>query len=334
MTKLWKGSYFVQKDIDQIKDILSQQHIELEPYKEKTDQLIQQNGKMIRAEITVLFGRNSLKKQANQTVGIKKLHKAAAAIELLHLATLVHDDVLDNANKRRGLTTLQHFFGNKNTVYLGDQLFTKYFQMVTDVAPSKAFIAYHAAMMEKILAGELIQDTLKFQTEVTLPQYYEAIKGKTATLFSLAAVTGTWVENSDEYFEEKNPNFQAAFNFGYHLGMAFQMIDDLQDINPNSKTDKPKFEDIQNGIYTLPIILALENDHLFKKMISTQNIKSETIYKYFISHPELLQRSQAIAKNFLDQAQADLRKLADNSEITELNKLIDKIQSLLNLTNI
>lgn len=62
MTKLWKGSYFVQKDIDQIKDILSQQHIDLEPYKEKTDQLIQQNGKMIRAEITVLFGRNSLKK--------------------------------------------------------------------------------------------------------------------------------------------------------------------------------------------------------------------------------------------------------------------------------
>ncbi|OIL37187.1 geranylgeranyl pyrophosphate synthase [Oenococcus oeni] len=332
MTEFFGETYSYKQDIEKVKEILAQQHFNVEPYREKTEVLIQNNGKMIRALITILFGRYTLavnQKNYDQET-VFSIDQCAAAIELLHLATLVHDDVIDNAEKRRGLTTLQNFFGNKNTIYLGDILFTKYFYLLTSLAPSKEFIAYHSSAMEKVLTGELIQDALKFHKQTTLAEYYQAIKGKTATLFSLSAVSGVWLGKKNKQFDEDNLEFKNAFNFGYNLGMAFQMLDDLKDLNPLVKNGKPKFEDLKAGIYTLPIILALK-DKSFQKILNKGESNPFIIENYFIENPDYLKRCKDIIDHFLNEAQKALEFLIDSPESDQLNSLLTNLR--LNLEN-
>ncbi|MDN6968731.1 polyprenyl synthetase family protein [Oenococcus sp. UCMA 17063] len=332
MTEFFGETYSYKQDIKKVKEILAQQHFNVEPYREKTEVLIQNNGKMIRALITILFGRytlNASQEDHDQKI-IFSIDQCAAAIELLHLATLVHDDVIDNAEKRRGLTTLQNFFGNKNTIYLGDILFTKYFRLLTSLAPSKEFVAYHAAAMEEVLTGELIQDSLKFHKQTTLAEYYQAIKGKTATLFSLSAVSGVWLGRATKQFDEDNLEFKNAFNFGYNLGMAFQMLDDLKDLNPLVKNGKPKFEDLKAGIYTLPVILALK-DNDFQEILNKGESNPLIIENYFVENPGYLKKCKNIIDNFLSEAKTALGFLLDSPETYQLNSLLEQLR--LNLEN-
>ncbi|MFT9266926.1 polyprenyl synthetase family protein [Oenococcus sp.] len=334
MATLFQGYHFASQDAKAVRDILAKQRFPIKPYQDKVENMLKQNGKMLRATLANLFGRYGLhlSNGLNRTT-LADVHQGAAAIEVLHLATLVHDDVVDDADQRRGLTTLQHFFGNKDTIYLGDQLFTKYFQLLIAVSPSNDFIRYHADMMEKILSGELIQDRMRFNQNIQLADYYQAIQGKTAALFSLSAVSGLWLGSGIQHLQDAKTTFQAAYQFGENLGMAFQMIDDLQDLDMTAKTGKPKFEDLKEGVYTLPIILALA-DADFQAILKNDHPGLNQVIGFFQSHSEYFQSSREICQHFLLEAQKNLDFFQPEDEIKELQKLIKQIQSQLDSAQI
>ncbi|RBP97145.1 geranylgeranyl pyrophosphate synthase, partial [Bifidobacterium aemilianum] len=157
----------------------------------------------------------------------------AAAIEMLHLATLVHDDVLDDADTRRGRPTVHTTRGNKAAIYLGDLILSRYMEIMASIAPDTAFIREQAGTVCEIVGGELLQESARGDTAVTRAYYERAIRGKTAALFRLAATTGVKLGTSDP-----SPDLlAAAHDFGEHLGMAFQTIDDLGDFDVAHATE-------------------------------------------------------------------------------------------------
>jgi len=178
---------------------------------------------------------------------------AAAAIELLHLATLVHDDVVDDADVRRGAPSLKSRFGNKAAVVCGDYLFCKCFSMVADIA--RRFEDQYqlvARAVTKICLGELREIQHNRDTGLTVRQYLKIIAGKTSAMFALAMYTGAMLRGDEPL------RVRRLARAGHYIGMAFQLIDDCLDYETDGATlRKPVQNDLAEGVVTLPLILAL-----------------------------------------------------------------------------
>jgi octaprenyl-diphosphate synthase len=174
----------------------------------------------------------------------------AAAVECIHTATLLHDDVVDASDLRRGLATANAVWGNKPSVLVGDFLFSRAFQMmVEDGSVSVLRILANASAV--IAEGEVLQLTTANDTETTENAYLEVIKAKTATLFAAACRIGAVVAERPRAEEE------ALESYGLNLGIAFQLVDDMLDYGAESKTmGKSAGDDFRDGKITLPVILA------------------------------------------------------------------------------
>jgi len=211
-------------------------------------QQINAGGKMLRSGLLLMFAQFG-------DFNRPELISGGAAIEALHLATLVHDDVLDHASARRGIDTIHSQADNRAAIYAGDFLFSVYFELLAKSSPDVANVGTNAMTMRRIFLGELDQNGQANQLDLTVHQYLRQISGKTAALFALATYQGVRISQADPDL------FNPAYRFGRYLGMSFQMIDDLLDYTGSpSQTKKPVFEDLQNGIYTLPLLYALEAD--------------------------------------------------------------------------
>lgn len=203
---------------------------------------INTGGKMLRSGLMFMLARF-------HDLDNPSLVAAGAAIETLHLATLIHDDVLDHADRRRGQTTIQQESGNQAAIYAGDYLFAVYFQLLAEAAPDVANVGRNARVMRRLLLGELDQNAVRRDHPITIHQYLRQISGKTAALFELAAWQGATLSGATA------AECHAAARYGHAVGMAFQMTDDLLDYTTTA--GKPGLEDLQNGIYTLPVLYAL-----------------------------------------------------------------------------
>lgn len=175
----------------------------------------------------------------------------AAAIEMIHSATLVHDDVIDHAMVRRGRETPNSLWGNQFTVLLGDWLYTRAMELALEdgsIVPLRVLSNATKRMTE----GEIVALELQGRADVGLEQYLEVCRLKTAELFAAASsIPATFA-----------PAFEAAFEplrtYGLHLGLCFQIIDDLLDVTATEeRLGKPVFSDLREGRLTLPFILAL-----------------------------------------------------------------------------
>lgn len=181
------------------------------------------------------------------------LIKIAASLELLHMATLIHDDIIDDSPLRRGVTTIQARFGKDVAVYTGDLLFTVFFDLIIETMNGSEYLAINAKAMKELLVGELNQMASRYQSNGTVENYLRNINGKTAELFSLACLEGAaFGKSSPEVIEQ-------ASEIGRNIGMAFQIFDDILDFTSNKKDlKKPILEDFVQGVYTLPLLLAKE----------------------------------------------------------------------------
>lgn len=230
--------------------LLAQVKLDAPPVVALVKAQIQAGGKMLRAQLLLDFADFG---EADTTQVIT----AGAAIEALHLATLLHDDVLDDAVKRRGVPTVGVKAGNRAAIYAGDFMFAVYFNLL---AESNVLFARHAQVMRDIFMGELAQN---FAPQVTdVDTYLKQIEGKSAALFGLAAEVGASLGGVD---------LQQAKVFGRSLGMSFQIIDDVLDFtSTDDQLQKPIDQDLKNGVYSLPIIYALAaaNDQLLPMMQS------------------------------------------------------------------
>ena len=174
----------------------------------------------------------------------------AACVEFIHTATLLHDDVVDESNLRRGLASANAVWGNKASVLVGDFLFSRSFElMVADGSLEVLAILSNASSV--IAEGEVLQLVTANDTETTEEDYLEVIRAKTAKLFSAAAEIGAVVA-------ERTPGEREALaTFGHNLGMAFQLVDDVLDYSARQATlGKTVGDDFREGKITLPVILA------------------------------------------------------------------------------
>src|SRR6056297_1988832 len=208
----------------------------------------------------------------------------AAAIEMIHLATLIHDDVIDKSSLRRGVKTTHHKYTNKTAIFMGDYLFALSMEIILEEFGNEKIDGALLRQMKNTIKsiknlceGEVSQFERQFEKIPTFKEYLEAIKRKTALLFKDSAMLGADLSGMKKY---------QVFKMGklvFNMGMAFQMVDDLFDFQEkNQQLGKPQKNDFNQGIYTLPIIYIyneVENKEKLEKFLKEPEKHSEEIKK-------------------------------------------------------
>lgn len=179
-------------------------------------------------------------------------HDLAAVVEFIHTATLLHDDVVDESDMRRGRSTANAAFGNAASVLVGDFLYSRAFQMMVSVG-SMRVMEILAEATNVIAEGEVLQLMNCHDADVDLARYLQVIRFKTAKLFQASARLGAVLSGVDAPLEE------GFANYGMHLGTAFQLVDDVLDYSGNEQeTGKHLGDDLAEGKPTLPLIYVME----------------------------------------------------------------------------
>lgn len=237
--------YFQLKaDIDEIEKqlddtIRSQEHL----LEETSSHILKAGGKRIRPIFVLLSGKFG-------HYDLSRLIKVAVPLEMIHMATLVHDDVIDDADKRRGISTVKSKWDNKLAMYTGDFLFSKALSFLTDLKEPRLHQVLSRAIMEMCI-GEIEQVRDIHQWDVGLRPYLRRIKRKTALLISVSCELGAIAGKADPQ------TVYALRRYGYDVGMAFQITDDILDFtSTEKKLGKPAGSDMKQGNITLPALYA------------------------------------------------------------------------------
>ncbi len=227
--------------------------------------IAQGRGKLLRPILVLLA--------AQKTHGInEKTIQAAVALELLHTASLVHDDVVDNSPLRRGLPSVQHVWGNKVAVLMGDFLFSKVISLISNLR-NLQILNIISDLGMTLSSGELLQLHQKDGMWITEEDYYAIISQKTAQLFSASAEAGA--ASSGATMRQ----LTAFRQYGYHLGMCFQLKDDVLDYSDNEEIGKPTLQDIRDGKVTLPLLIAMQRATAEERVRIRQLAESELTFE-------------------------------------------------------
>lgn len=248
--------------------------------------------------------------------------KIAAAVELLHLATLVHDDIIDDADKRRGIETLHRMFGEKAAVLCGDYLVCLALQLSSAVKPSEERRALAPKTLPgylmDVLTGEMHQNQNNRNFALTEQQYLKIITGKTAAMFEASFHAGFLF--SDETADAGDQFLEA----GRDIGIIFQLADDCADYESVQKTSKkPVLSDFKTGVVTLPLIYALKKDKSLYDRIKS-GIKEQELKKAVETAGGLSYTHLKISE-YYQKAKEVIAKLSSISEKKErLTVLLEK----------
>mgnify|MGYP003085557530 FL=1 len=233
---------------EELKQVKAMMHasitIENQQIREAIWAVLESGGKMVRPAYLILFS------MWNENRNKEEVHAVAAALELLHVATLLHDDVIDEADTRRGQETISARFGNRVAIYAGDYLLTVCYQLLSKYSPDLAGIQLPTDGMMRVVEGELLQMEESYKTDMTVQDYLKRIDGKTAQLFMLSCMMGERFSGMGE--------LERSRHIGNSIGMAFQLLDDILDYEVTSdQFGKPVLEDVVQGVYTMPLIASL-----------------------------------------------------------------------------
>ncbi|SKA14189.1 heptaprenyl diphosphate synthase [Pilibacter termitis] len=312
----------IEKDLAEVRKII-EEHLVLE-HQEISDALLalqRGGGKMLRPSLLLYFARLGNRFQENR----RKILYLAASVEILHMATLIHDDIIDDAPLRRGCSSIQSRFGKDVAVYTGDFLFTIYFELLAKSGDLGEYFSVNARAMKNILLGELDQMSTRFKTDISLEEYFQTITGKTAELFALSARLGAYFGGMEK------ENVLLAEKIGYNIGLCFQILDDILDYTSSEKElKKPVLEDLLKGVYTAPLILALPNstENLQKLLERREKITAEerkNVQQLVLNHGGVTE-SKKLATHFSEKALADIEQLP-NGEVKKI--LLKMVKELL-----
>ena len=250
--------------------------------------------------------------------------KLAASLESIHLATLLHDDVIDESTSRRSLETANIIWGNKPSILVGDYLFTHSFNLMTQTN-SFAALTEIAKASSIIVEGEIKQLSCSNNLSIDIDTYLDIIQSKTAELFGTCAKVGAMIATNDEKYIEQ------LYIFGQNLGLIFQMGDDILDyLAEDNILGKNLGEDFKEGKVTLPVILAYkQGDHEEKKFwqrcMEAQNQTRTDFFQaqtYLKTH-EIITKIKDISEAFQIKAEDALNTLPDNKYREGLSYLLD-----------
>jgi octaprenyl-diphosphate synthase len=190
------------------------------------------------------------------------LVNAACSVELVHMATLVHDDIIDQAVMRRGRPTVAQAQGPDAALRVGDFLFARAFSELARAGQPRAVQALSESSLD-LSRGELLQQAAEHDLDLTEAAYTERCWGKTASLFAVSCRLGAMVGGADREVEDR------VAAFGEHVGLAFQIFDDILDLTGDpAKTGKRRGADLRDGTVTLPVILAMQDDPSMRRRVA------------------------------------------------------------------
>jgi octaprenyl-diphosphate synthase len=278
--------------------------------------LIKAGGKRLRPLLTLASYR-LFQQDGEEAYGL------AAAVEFIHNATLLHDDVIDESKVRRGVATANELWGNQASVLVGDFLFARSFQLMV-AANNPQVLQSLANAAACISEGEVMQLSLCQKFDITMEECLQILEAKTATLFAAACEVGVLLTNHKEHAS-------ALRNYGLNLGLAFQIVDDILDYCANERAlGKEVGNDFRDGKITLPIILTLpycsegENDFLKKTFIGhNQSIDDFNEVLKILKKYKGLEDAYALAEKYGKLSQQALVPIADHPIKDLLLQLID-----------
>lgn len=275
MDKLDQIKSPIQKEFDEFKELYNSALFSNNPLlKEVLGYIKKRNGKMMRPTLIFLIAKLLDK------VELSTYH-AALSLELLHTASLIHDDVVDESDKRRGQSSVNAIYNNKVSVLVGDYMLATSLQH-SSMTNNIEIVKLVALLGQHLSEGEIVQLSSINNDLFSVDTYYEIIKKKTAALFMASAVIAGLSVNADESTLEK------LKLFGQYIGIAFQIKDDIFDYFPSSIIGKPTGNDMLEGKLTLPALYVLnkfQNDEMtsIAKRIRSHLASKEEI-EYFIAY--------------------------------------------------
>ena len=259
-------------------------------------------GKRLRAKLVLAIAGNSLASI-----------KTASVIEMIHTASLLHDDVIDDAYTRRGKPSINALFGNKTSIMFGDVLYSKGFYELIDIDKNIAKVISNAVV--RLSIGERQDVILSQSFNDNIDRYKEMIYLKTASLIEASSEAGAILAGKDREIYRR---------YGRNLGLAFQMIDDILDITQDSKTlGKPSMHDFKEGKTTLPYI------YLYESLNTQDREKLVSMHSRDLSEDEISWLKEQMQKSrALDRAKAEAKELAQEAvELmrSEGNKALERV---------
>jgi octaprenyl-diphosphate synthase len=269
-----------------------------------SEYIVKSGGKRLRPVIVLLAAR------AFGYAGEQHI-RAAAIIEFIHTATLLHDDVVDSSARRRGQDSANTVFGNQASVLVGDFLYSRAFQMMVDI-DSMRVMQILADATNTIAAGEVMQLMNVHDPDTSEEAYRQVIYRKTARLFEAGAQIAAVLA------QRSKPEEQAMVRFGQELGTAFQLVDDALDFNASAEElGKNLGDDLAEGKATLPLIFAMENGsaedkELIRKAITEGGLDQLDKIQAIIESTGALQYTAARAQEAADSAIAVLSDIPDS----------------------
>ena len=308
---------FIQDDLGKVKDNLNSiTRVDFDWLSEQLGYVVKSSGKGIRPALTLLAGKF-------YRYNLGYLLAMATAVELMHTATLVHDDAIDKSDVRRGKATIYKIWGEETAVLLGDYLFAKAGEAVSDTQSPRVTKLF-SQTLATISSGEINQLLGAFKTDQTREDYFQRISGKTASLFSLSMESGAILSEAPE------TSVTLLKEYGFNLGIAFQVVDDILDfISTEQALGKPVGSDLAQGTFTLPAMLLVEHypqDNPIKKVF--QNVDREQNIARAIDmvrNSSITDECYKIASGYCHKARRTLSQLPENSSRPVLEALADFI---------
>jgi heptaprenyl diphosphate synthase len=314
--KAWKKYVDICDDICKVDDYIrkslkSSQKV----LTDAVDDLLSAGGKRLRPAMLLLAGRFGNYDEA-------KLIPMAATIEMIHMATLVHDDIIDESDMRRGRPTTRNRWDNSTAVFTGDYILARAFYIITQNVSQRS-MRQLSNVIKGICEGEVDQYQSRFDHSLSIYHYLKRIARKTGMLFSLSCQIGA------EESRCKKETVHFLRKFGLDLGVAFQISDDILDFfGDQKKMGKPLCCDFADGIYTLPVIYAMENPQIKTQLVDYMGRKhlSESELDHvssLVKENGGLEKSRAMAGRYLERCRSSLSKLPDISAKRAFQDIVD-----------
>ncbi len=263
---------------------------------------LQAGGKRIRPVFVLLAGKFG-------SYDIHVLKNVAVALELIHMASLVHDDVIDDADLRRGQPTVKSKWDNKIAMYTGDFVFALALELMTNINKPEAHKILANTIVE-VTVGEIQQIKDKYRFDQNLRDYLRRIKRKTALLIAVSCQLGAISAGVEEHYHRK------LFQFGYYVGMSYQIIDDILDFTSTEKElGKPAGSDLLQGNITAPALFAMNDFQILSEIKKVhEKMMPEEINRIIslIKQSGAIEKAFILSDHYLDKALTVLEELPEN----------------------
>ena len=304
----------IQEDLVKVGDTLkSVSHVDYAWLAEQLSYVVKETGKGIRPALTLLSGKS-------YEYNLDYLKPMAVSVELMHTATLVHDDAIDNALTRRGQETINSIWGDEIAILMGDYLFAKAGEFVSDTQTPQV-IKLFSQTLGIISSGEIGQFRGAFNIDRNRDNYFRRIYSKTASLFSLATQSGAILARAPEEV------VAAMKDYGDNLGIAFQVVDDILDFTSTEEAmGKPVGSDLIQGTLTLPAMMLVEKypkDNPVENLFATGDRSHVQRAIDMVLDSAIIPDCYKVASEYCEKACRSLNLLPEGPGRDSLNALAD-----------